>query len=1670
MIAQLRPSDLADDRVPTLAGLVARQAARTPQAQAVRCADRCLSYAELDARANRLAHRLIGLGTGPETLVGVRLERGADLVAALLAVWRAGAGYVPLDPAHPRERNAWILADTRAAVLLTSSDLADAGSGPIPTVLVDQDGLDTYPDTAPLVISDPAQPAYAIYTSGSTGRPKGVLISHEGIANRVLWTVRRHELGAEDAVLQKTTIGFDAAGWELFAPLVSGGTVVMAPVGAERDPAELVRVAAEQRITVLQVVPSVLRLLVEEPGWSGLGALRLLFSAGEPLHAELCRRALDRLGRADVRIWNTYGPTECSIDVTAQPYDPEQAAGPVPIGRPIEGLRVLVLDEEGDPAPIGVPGELFVGGVGVARGYLGRPDLTAERFVPDPYGEPGARLYRTGDLVRWRADATLEYRGRIDGQLKVNGVRIEPGEVEAALSAHPDIAGAAVGAVDSPEGGRLLVAHLATGTGQTPDGLREFLRTRIPDALVPSVFVPLQAFPLTPNGKLDRAALPAPDLTDTAGRPAYLAPRTAAERTVAEVWSDLLGAEQVGVRDDFFQLGGTSLMLTRLAARLRASSGGEVALRGLFGASTVEAQAGLLSAAPADRPVEPVARDGELPLSFGQDRLRFLDRMNPGGPEWVSPLFLDVPADAATETVQQALDALEARHEALRTRYPQDAAGQRIDPPGTVELREARTDRDGLGAVVAGQFARGFDLAEGPIWRALLIRVAGQRPVLVVTIHHIACDGWSATILQREFADLYAAFARGERPQPPETGLDYADFAAWQRRSLTEEALAADLDYWAGQLAGLEPLPLPTDHPRPAQRDHRGGVVTFTVAPRTAEALDELGRRHAATPFMTLLTGYAVLLARHSGSWDVTVGTPVAGRVRPETENLVGFFLNSLPLPCRLSGELSFAQALDRVRRTCLAAFEHQNPPFERLVERVKGGGDLSRTPIYQVAFDLHDEKLTAGGADLDDLDTFRQAWRVAHTDLTLYLRRRADGSLTGVIEYASSLFTEQTAAGFAERLVRILDAAAAGSDIRLDEIELLSAGQRHRQLVEWNETEAERPAGTVLELIEARVAQRPDAVAVRYLDSTLDFAALDRRANRFGHALQTLGVGPETVVGVLLDRGLDLLPAYLGAWKAGGAYLPLDPANPPARIASVLAEAKAAVLITDAANAATMAELYHGEILVAGLDGGPLDAAPDTRPQRRLDSRATAYTIFTSGSTGRPKGVQVEHRGLAHHISWAARELAGRGTGGAPLFSSTAFDLVVPNLYAPLVAGQPVHLLEAGLDLSRLGRELSAGAPYSFIKLTPGHLEILGQQLEDAEAAALAGVVLAAGEALPGELAERWLTLLGPGRLVNEYGPTECSVGTCTHPVGPGRQPAVVPIGRPLPGTAMYVLDDGLRPVPPGAVGELYVGGVGVARGYLGRPDLTAERFLPDPYGVPGARIYRTGDLVRRLPDGTVDFLGRLDQQVKIRGYRVEPGEIQAVLAEHPQVREAAVIARGTHGEARLIAYVVADSASAPDAPDAASLAEHCARLLPAYMVPTAFVTLDAIPLNANGKFDRAALPAPTEPAAGPGEAAGPRNVVEERIAEIWTELLGAAPAMDGDFFHHGGNSILGIRLISRLQAEFDVDLPLRAIFEGPTVALLAAAVEDLIRAEIDHLSDSEVLADSLMLKEYEA
>ncbi|KUL55313.1 non-ribosomal peptide synthetase [Streptomyces sp. NRRL F-4489] len=1680
-----------------LPDLIAERAAAAPGALAVDSLPPGrpgLTYGELDRRANRLAHRLRALGIGPGSLVGVSLRRGPALVTALLAVWRAGAAYVPMDPDHPADRLAWTLADTRAPLVLTERGALDALPAGAPATLgvlplaengaaADEDPA-AFPDTAPPLPGGPGEaarrPAYVLYTSGSTGRPKGVVVPHGGIANRVRWLASRHGLGPADRILQKTTIGFDAAGLELFAPLISGGTVVLAPPGAERDPAALLDAVAAGRATVLQAVPSVLRALADAPGWERCGALRLLFSAGEPLHAELCHRLLARAPQ--IEIWNTYGPTECSVDITEHRFDPAQTTGPVPIGRPLGGLRALVLGPDGRPVPDGATGELYAGGAGVATGYLGRPALTAERFVPDPEGPPGARLYRTGDRVRRAADGTLAYLGRLDQQLKVNGVRIEPGEVEAVLAGHPRVAGAVVGTAPDRAGGQRLVAWVQPrGAAPAPAELRAFLRRTLPDQLIPAVFVSVAAFPRTASGKTDRSALPAPG-PDTGGAP-HVPPRTAAERAVARAWAELLDvpAETVGAHDDFFQSGGSSLHLGQLAGRLSAAAGRRIDLRALFSALTVADQAALLDGAPeapeaaadtadpaADQaPVVPVPRDGGLPLSNGQRGLWLLEQLRPGSPEWADLIWIRLPAEWTEATVRTALARLAERHEILRTRYEVHGTDpvQIVDAPGgPVELRTAEApDAAAVRALARAELGRGFDLARGPVWRGLLLRTAGGGQALLLGIHHIACDGWSSVLLERDLLALGAAVHSGGRPELPEVAAQYADHAVWQRRRAASDdaAMERQLAYWRERLTGAVPLELPADRPRPADRDGRGALHTFTVPAALTDRLAALGRETGATLHQTLLTAFAALLARLTGRADLTLGMPVAGRHRPEVAQTVGYFLNTLVIRCRPDGDATVRDAVAAVRETVLDALAHQDLPFDRLVRALQPERDPARTPLYQVMFDFHEEGRTGTALRGADLDAFRAAWQSARTDLTFVVQRQADGSLLGLAEYATALFDAATVERLAACWIRLLESFADAPGGRLADAELLPDAERSRLLAlgAAAPAAADAPDGCVATAFAAAAARTPEATALVCGDERWSYARLRERAGWFADRLRALGAGPETTVAVLLPRSPDLLACLLGIWQAGAAYVPLDPGSPDERLAHILADSRAVALVSDAAGRARLGARHDGAWLTTGDTPDP--AAPGTPPEAAPhDPARLAYVIYTSGSTGRPKGVGVEHRSLLRLLH-ASREHLEFGPDSAWLaLAPASFDISFTELVMPLLAGGRVVL-------ARDSETADYPALVELIDRTGvTHLQAVHPQwrlLRDSGLGDRPLVGQTGGEPCPPELARELAS--GLKRFVNEYGPTEATIAATRWTVTATDTTAELPIGRPYAHVSARVLDPLLRPVPPGTIGELCLGGRGLSRGYVGRPALTAERFVPDPYGPPGARLYRTGDLARMLPDGTLVFAGRADGQVKIRGRRVETGEVAAVLAAHPGVAEAVVTAHGTGDAARLVGYCV--PAAGGPLPDRDALLDHCARHLPGYMLPTVLVPLGALPLTRHHKIDLAALPAPDlATVADDAPYTAPEGPLEEALAGIWAEVLtgpdGRAPRVGArnDFFRLGGDSVRAARVTARIQEAYDVALPLRTLFDRPTVAALAEAVEDAVRAEIASLSEAELAA----------
>ncbi|HEY7767999.1 amino acid adenylation domain-containing protein, partial [Longimicrobium sp.] len=1389
--------------------------------------------------------------------------------------------------------------------------------------------------------------------------------------------------------------------------------------------------------------------------------LRQLVFGAEAVGTESVRRML-REGKP-ARVLHEYGPTEATVWCTLEEVEEVAEDAPtVLIGRPIPNARAYVLDPAGEPLPVGIPGDLCIGGEGVVRGYLGRPGLTAERFVPDPFAaEPGARMYRTGDRARWRAEGKLEFMGRLDDQVKIRGFRIEPGEVEAAIAAYPGVREARVMMREDQPGDKRLVAYVVGSVD--PDGLRAHLRQGLPEYMVPQAVVALDRLPLTPNGKVDRKALPVPEYA--AGAESYVAPRTPVEEVLAGIWAQVLGVDRVGVEDDFFALGGHSLLVTRLLARVQNALGAVVPLRAVFEGPTVAQLAARVeevrrAGLPALPPVVPAARTGALPLSFAQERLWFMDQLEPGSAAYNVPVAVRLGGALDVAALERALGEIVRRHEALRTVFAEvdGAPVQVVAPAGGFALPVedlsglGEADREAEVSRRAGEeAARPFDLAAGPLFRAALLRLGADEHVLLVGMHHIVSDGWSMGVLFRELSALYAAYRQGGESPLPELSVQYADYAVWQREQFAGEVLDRQLAYWRERLAGApELLELPTDHPRPPAQTYRGAMVPVQLPLQLQERLQALGRSEGATLYMTLLSAYQVLLSKYSGSEDVVVGSPTAGRTRAEVEELIGFFVNTMVLRTDLSGDPSFRELLGRVREATLGAYEHQELPFERLVAELQPERSRSHAPIFQASFTMDDTQGTGSGLAELSIQGVGAELGVAKLDLALTLLATPHG-LRGGVTYSTDLFERGTIERMVRHLERVLEQAAANADVRLSRLELLSAEERGLVVEEWNRTDAEYPADRCIhELFEGRAAETPDAAAVRFAGAALTYRELDHAANRLANHLRRRGVGPETRVGICLERGTELVVSILAVLKAGGAWVPLDPAYPAERLNFMLADSGARLLLTRRPLPEGLAP-HAAEAVFLDAERERIEAESAQPPAAGVLPENLAYVIYTSGSTGRPKGVLVPHRGLANVARGHARDLGVEAGDRVLQFASPSFDASVFEMVMALAAGATLVLgtretLAPGPDLVRFLHDEKV----TVATLPPSALSVLPVE----ELPALR-TLLTAGEACTAELVERWAP---ERRFFNLYGPTEATIWSTTAACAPGG--GRPPIGRPVANTRAYVLDRRGEPVPVGVPGELYVGGAGVTRGYAGRPALTAERFVPDAFGAAGGRLYRTGDRVRWSARGELEFLGRVDAQVKIRGFRIEPGEIEGVLRRSEGVSESVVVARDdVAGEKQLVAYVVGNV-------DAGALREHLLRELPEYMVPSAVVVLDAFPLTPNGKLDRKALPAPDFAPAEEGYVA-PRTPTEQALVEIWTEVLhldrvGVAES----FFELGGHSLLATLMVARVQQVFGIEVPVRAIFDEPTIAEMAVRVDAALEvmdselAQVDAGEMAEMLA----------
>jgi amino acid adenylation domain-containing protein len=1637
------------------------QVERTPDAVAVTYQGQSLSYHALNERANQLAGTLRELGARPDVAVGICMERSLEMVVGVVAILKAGGSYVSLDPNYPEDRLAFMLADTQVPVLITHSSLADRFATQAATVLC----LDAERETLAAQrrenlpnVSNPESLAYILYTSGSTGKPKGVEMTHDVVVNMLHWQLDATVIKHGARTMQFASLNFDVSFQEIFTTLCSGGHLLIVEEEVRRDPVRLLRFLDEEAVERIFLPFVAFQQLAEVASSASTvpHALREIITAGEQL--QVSRQIVKWLSQtADVVVHNQYGPSESHV-VTAFTLSglPKKWPALPPIGRPITGAHIYLLDARLHPVPIGVPGEMYIGGQVLARGYLQRPDLTQERFLPNPFvDDSAARMYKTGDMARYLPDGTIEFLGRADDQVKIRGYRVELGEIENVLTQHTFVREAAVQAREDVPGDKRLVAYLVVDKQTLPDSsqLRKFLLARLPEYMVPSAFVFLDALPLTPSGKLDRRALPEPERDREDLKRTYVAPRNPVEEVLATVWAEVLRLEQVGVMDNFFELGGHSLLATQVVSRIKVAFDVELPLRKLFEAPTVAdlalavEQASHIIAAP---PIVQVSRDQALPLSFAQERLWFFEQLQPGTATYNLPNILRLDGKLNADALERTCNEIICRHESLRTGFDM-VAGQPVQvirEEMQVKLQmidltplPEREREDEAKRVAKLEAERPFNILQDDLVRGMLLCLDETEHVLIINIHHICSDGWSMGVMVQELAAIYGAFVN-DRPSPLRPlPIQYADFSVWQRNWLSGEVLDEQMSYWKDQLGGEVPiLQLPTDHPRPAARSFRGGDEMFTLPAALTKRLHQLAQREGVTMYMLLLATFNVLMHRYSGQDDILVGSPIANRNRGEIEGLIGFFVNTLVMRSDLSGNPSFQEVLKRVRKTTIDAYAHQDLPFEKLVEELQPERNMSTSALFQVLFVLQNAPM--GSLDLPGLSI--SPWNISSGtskfDLSIYMVEE-EGMLTGALEYNADLFEHDTMLRVIEHFKQLLSSIVAEPERAITELPLLSEAEQRKVLVEFNDTKTSYPRTSALHhLFEEQAASYPESVALVFGDAQLTYRELNERANRLARHLQKLGVGPDMLVGICAERSFEMVVGLLGILKAGGAYVPLDPNYPTERLAHMISDANVSVLVAHEHLLAHLPE--HGAqvvLLDAECDGFANERSENT--EVAVTGEHVAYVMYTSGSTGTPKGVVIPQQGVVRLV----KETDYVEFGACHVFLQFApisFDAATFEIWGALLNGAKLVIAPPGkLSLEELG-DVLVQHRITTLWLTAG----LFHQMVEGHLAALQHVrqLLAGGDVLSPVHVKKVLEQVPGIVVVNGYGPTESTTfATCHVMQDVSHVGTSVSIGQPIANTQVYVLDTQRQPVPLGVPGELYIAGDGLARGYLNLPELSAERFLPNPFaGEAGVRMYQTGDLVRYLPDGTLEFLGRIDGQVKIRGFRIEPGEIEAALELHPQVREAVVIAReDVPGDKRLVAYAVQQEA---DAVSVSEMRHFLKNKLPEHLLPSSIVFMDRFPLSPNGKVDRRALPAPDTSRQVDSEYVAPSTETELLVAAIWQEVLGVAQVgVTDDFFEMGGHSLLATQLLSRLRNTFQVELPLRVLFEAPTVANLALQIE---------------------------
>ncbi|HCY85515.1 MAG TPA: non-ribosomal peptide synthetase [Desulfobacteraceae bacterium] len=1658
----------------------------TPDAAALISGTMQLTYGQLNARTNQVGRYLQKLGVAPGTRVAICMERSPEMVIGLLGIMKAGGTYVPVDPEYPEDRIRYMLEDTQAPLLVTQEKLLDR----LPThaakpVCLDRewDAVSREDEANIKSCVTPDDLAYIIYTSGSTGKPKGVMIRHRGLPNLARAQIRLFGVTPSSRVLQFASMSFDASISEIAMAFCSGAALCMGTKDELLPGENLENTLIRHGVTHVTLPPSALSVMAPEK----LAGLSTIVVAGEACPPELA--ALWAENRTFI---NAYGPSESTVCASGMRYDAGCAPSPggrIPIGKPIDNIRLYILDSHLQPVPVGVPGELHIGGAGLAQGYLNRPGLTDRAFISNPFdAEKRSRLYKTGDLCRYLPDGNIEFLGRMDHQIKIRGFRIELGEIESVLREHGQIREAVVVARETKACGKQLVAYFTPENPKavpTQGELRASLKATLPDFMIPAPFVCLEAMPLTPNGKIDRKRLPAPDpglIRETS----FEAPRTKTEARLGAIWETVLKIQNVSIHDDFFMMGGHSLLATVVISRIQKAFNVHIPVTGLFDYPTI-AEFGhyLEGVLQVDRAshstIRPADREQPLALSFGQQRLWFLDKFEgSNSASYNVPLAFKVSGPMDIPALNRAVNEIVRRHEVLRTVFKDPAknkAGkngssapvQVILPELQVDLTLADagfddrldtnlpTDRDKRAArIVSHECLKPFNLSQGPLIRVLLVRKTDREHLLLITLHHIVFDGWSAGVFMKELEQLYAAYTLGKPSPLTEPDIQYADFARWQRDTLQGDTLAAHMAYWKNQLAG-SPLSteLPTDYPRPPVQTFNGDVVRFHLGPALAEKLTALCRASGVTLFMALYAAFATLLSRYNGKTDIVIGSPVANRTHGQTEDLIGFFVNTLALRADLSGTPSFTALLARVKQCTTDAYAHQDLPFERLIlsEGLNIRRSMSHSPLFQVMFDLHnvtgEECLKTGGLTFNPFDI---DFNVAKFDLSLSmvagdLSGSGEGGISGRFEYNTDLFDRGTIERMAGHFNTLLADAAAHPEKKISELSILTRPEINQLVHEFNDTRTDVPQEQcVHQLFEAWAQKTPEATAVIFDDIPMTYGELNRRANQVARFLRRRGVGPDVLVGLHMERSFELVTGLLGILKAGGAYVPLDPGYPGERIAYMVSDAGTPVVLTQAALAdqfpETCAELICLDDGWEAIAGEPADnVSCDVTPGNLI------YVIYTSGTTGRPKGVLIEHRSVRARVADYLERYNLTADDITIHYRPYSFDGTIEEYLLPLLHGGRYVMAPPGISMTDnvAAFLMNAAQRYGLTRLhlPPALLDVFLTELERTGNQQIGTVttIFTGGDRLSRDILYKFHAMFGEGKaFFNCYGPTENTndslVWRCSVEETQGR----VVIGKPIANSQAYVLDAHMQLVPVGVPGELYVSGIGLARGYLNRPDLTDDAFLPHPFDrSKDARIYRTGDLCRCLPDGNIEFLGRVDHQVKIRGFRIELSEIESVLVGHDRVAEAIVIAREDRpGNKQLAAYVT--PAEGGEVPGPEELKAYLKQILPDYMIPPFIIVLDALPATSNGKFDRNALPAPDFSGMS-ATYTRPATQNEILLAEVWAETLGLdRVGIHDNFFSLGGNSITSIRMMAKAE-EKGLSLTVKQIFEHQTIAELALA-----------------------------